>query len=166
MVILGIDPGIQITGYGLLEVHQGVKPALIEAGFVRTKPKNTSEKRLLEIYNGLSEVVEEFKPSVMAIEELYSHYSHPKTAITMGHARGVAFLIAAQYDISVVSYSANRIKNAVTGYGKATKIQVQEMIRQTLGLKETPKPADAADALAVALCHAYALSHGVDGDFS
>ena len=166
MVILGIDPGIQVTGYGLLEVHQGVKPALIEAGVVRTKPRDTSEKRLLEIYNGLYEVAEEFKPSVMPIEELYSHYSHPKTAIIMGHARGIAFLVAAQYDIPVVSYSANRIKNAVTGYGKATKAQVQEMIRQSLGLKDIPKPADAADALAVALCHAYALSHGALGGVS
>ena len=161
MVILGIDPGINITGYGVLECAEKVQPRLLEAGVIRTRASERREKRILSIYEGLCEVVDEFQPAVVAVEELYSHYKHPRTAIVMGHARGMIYLVAAQHEILLVTYAATRIKNAVTGYGHASKKQVQEMIRQSLGLGEGRCPADATDALAAALCHAQCLSHEI-----
>jgi len=156
MRILGIDPGIERTGYGVVELAAGVgAPRLVEAGVVRTRPADALPERLLEIRSGLAAVLEEFKPDAVAIEELYSHYAHPRTAILMGHARGVAVLAAAEAHVPVVSYSATHIKKSLVGSGHASKEQVQRAVQSLFNLRQVPHPPDVADALAVALCHAY-----------
>jgi crossover junction endodeoxyribonuclease RuvC len=152
--ILGIDPGLNITGYGVLEWGYG-SPKICEAGVVRGKSKGSLAKRLLEIHNGVAEVIESLKPDVMAVEELYSHYERPRTAILMGHARGVIVLAAVEAGIPVQHYSATQIKKILTGNGRAPKAQVQRAIQRELALKEIPDPPDVADALAIALCHGY-----------
>jgi crossover junction endodeoxyribonuclease RuvC len=154
MRILGIDPGLNITGYGVIEVGAG-SPRLCEAGVVRGRSRRSLTARLVEIHQGVAEVVAAFQPGVMAIEELYSHYARPRTAILMGHARGVICLAAAQASVPVVHYSATRIKKMLTGNGRAPKGQVQRAIQQVLNLSQLPEPPDVADALAVALCHCY-----------
>ena len=156
MRILGIDPGLERTGYGVVELPAGVgAPRLVEAGVIRTARTDTLPRRLAEIQLGLASVIEEFKPQAMAVEELYSHYGHPRTAILMGHARGVALLAAAQAGVPVTSYGATHIKKALVGSGHAGKEQMQRAIQSHFGLKAPPQPADVADALAVALCHAH-----------
>jgi crossover junction endodeoxyribonuclease RuvC len=156
MRILGIDPGLERTGYGVVELPGGAgAPRLIEAGVVRTVRTATLPERLAEIASGLAAVIEEFRPQVMAVEELYSHYGHPRTAILMGHARGVILLTAAQAGVPVASYGATHIKKALVGSGHASKEQMQRAIQSHFGLKVAPEPPDVADALAVALCHAY-----------
>lgn len=152
--ILGIDPGLNITGYGVLEVDGG-RLRLCEAGVVRGKSKGSLTKRLLEIHEGVCEVIASLQPNVMALEELYSHYARPRTAILMGHARGVICLAAAKADISVNHYSATQIKRILTGSGHASKSQVQRAIQRELALAAAPEPPDVADALAAALCHYY-----------
>ena len=153
MRVLGIDPGLQITGYGLVEV-QGARVGVAEAGVVRSDEETPLEERLRQIHRAVSNIIRELRPDVIAVEELYSHYRHPTTAILMGHARGVMFLAAAEAGVAVTSYSATRIKKALTGNGRASKEQVQRMIQSTLRLAEMPQPPDVADALAAALCHA------------
>lgn len=157
MRILGIDPGLQRTGYGVVELAAaGVgAPRIVEAGVIRTTASDPLEARLAEIVEGLASVLAEFKPDSAAVEQLYSHYAHPRTAILMGHARGVIFLAAAQAGVPVVSYSATNIKKSLVGSGHASKEQVQRAIQSLFGLKVAPDPPDVADALAVALCHAY-----------
>jgi crossover junction endodeoxyribonuclease RuvC len=152
--ILGIDPGLNITGYGVLEVGPtGIR--LCEAGVVRGQTKGSLAARLDELHSGVVEVIESLAPSAMAIEQLYSHYKHPRTAILMGHARGVICLAAARAGIEVISYSATQIKRILTGDGRAPKSQMQSAIRRELSLAQPPDPPDVADALAVALCHYY-----------
>lgn len=156
MRVLGIDPGLNITGYGIIEeTDQGIR--LIEAGVVRTNAKAPTGDRLAEIASEVGQIIEQFHPEAMAVEELYSHYAHPKTAIVMGHARGVVFLKAAEAGLPIFPYAATRVKKSLTGNGRASKEQVQLMIRSTLGLSEVPEPADVADALAIALCHCRSL---------
>jgi crossover junction endodeoxyribonuclease RuvC len=152
--ILGIDPGLNITGYGVLEVDGG-RLRLCEAGVVRGKSRGSLIKRLVEIHQGVVEVIASLHPNVMAIEELYSHYARPRTAILMGHARGVICLAAALADIPVKHYSATQIKRILTGSGRAPKSQVQRAIQRELALAAVPDPPDVADALAAALCHYY-----------
>ena len=152
--ILGIDPGLNITGYGVLELGTG-GPQICEAGVVRGKSRRSLTRRLVEIYDGVAEVIAGFEPGVMAIEELYSHYQRPRTAILMGHARGVICLAASQAGIPVVHYSATQVKKILTGAGRAPKSQVQQAVRHELGLSDVPDPPDVADALAIALCHCY-----------
>ena len=156
MRILGIDPGIERTGYGVVELAAGVgAPRLVEAGIIRTRPADPLPARLAEIRTGLAAVIEEFKPDAVAVEELYSHYAHPRTAILMGHARGVALLAAAEAGVPLTSYAATHIKKALVGAGHASKEQVQRAIQSIFHLKEAPQPPDVADALAAALCHAH-----------
>ena len=156
MRILGIDPGLQRTGYGVVDVAGGVgAPRLVEAGVIRTERSDGLARRLAEISTGLDAVLREFQPDAVAVEQLYSHYAHPRTAILMGHARGIVFLAAAQAHVPVVSYGATRVKKALTGSGHASKHQVQRAIASAFGLKADPEPANVADALAVALCHAH-----------
>jgi crossover junction endodeoxyribonuclease RuvC len=172
MRILGIDPGLNTTGYGVLEFPLAASlrdadsqygtsnprsPRLIEAGVVRGKASGsaTLAERVREIHDGIADVIASLKPEVLAIEELYSHYDRPTTAILMGHARGVIVLTAAQAGIDVVSYAATQIKKTITGNGHAAKWQMQEAIRRELNLPTTPEPPDVADALAIALCHCY-----------
>ncbi len=152
--ILGIDPGLNITGYGVLDVSGG-SPKVLEAGIVRGKSRGSLTRRIAEIFHGVTDVVEQLKPDVMAIEELYSHYKRPRTAILMGHARGVICLAAAEAGIPVAHYAATQVKKILTGSGRAPKSQVQNAIQRELGLSEPPEPPDVADALAIALCHHY-----------
>jgi len=158
MRILGIDPGLHITGYGLLD-NDSSQPRVIEAGVIRTSDKNTMAEKLMEISSELESIITQFKPDAIAVEDLYSHYDHPKTAIIMGHARGIIFLKAAEANIEVFPYASTRIKKSLTGNGRASKNQVQLMIKSALGLNEVPEPPDTADALAIALCHCRALAH-------
>jgi len=156
MKILGIDPGLERTGYGVVEVPGGVgAPRLVEAGVIRTRPGDPLADRLAEIRSGLAGVIEEFRPDTVAVEQLYSHYKHPRTAILMGHARGIIFLTAAEAGLALTSYGATMIKKSLVGSGHASKPQVQRAIQSLFGLKDPPEPPDVADALAVALCHAY-----------
>ncbi|MBN2474829.1 MAG: crossover junction endodeoxyribonuclease RuvC [Pirellulales bacterium] len=152
--ILGIDPGLNITGYGVV-VTGGGAPRLYEAGVVRGKTRNSLTARLIEIHRGVADVIAALRPAAMALEELYSHYQRPRTAILMGHARGVICLAAAEAGIPVFPYSATQVKRILTGSGQASKRQVQQAIRHELGLREVPEPPDVADALAIALCHYY-----------
>ena len=153
--ILGIDPGLHITGYGVLEVG-AARPIVCEAGVIKPGPgKADMATRVLAIYQGVVEVFEQFQPAAMAVEQLYAHYKHPRTAILMGHARGAVFLAAAQRGVPVVSYNATRIKKTITGSGRASKEQMQRTIQRELGLTQAPDPPDVADALAAALCHYY-----------
>ena len=152
--ILGIDPGLNITGYGVLEFDNG-RLRLCEAGVVRGKARASLTKRLVEIHEGVSEVIAGLHPDMMALEELYSHYERPRTAILMGHARGVICLAAAEAGIPIEHYAATQIKRILTGSGRAPKSQVQRAIQRELGLEAVPDPPDVADALAVALCHYY-----------
>lgn len=151
--ILGVDPGLNTTGYGVIQ-WDGQRIRLLEAGVVVSRAK-TLANRILDIHTGVSEVIVAWKPGVLALEELYSHYRRPKTAILMGHARGAICLAAATAKIDVVPYAATQIKKSLTGYGRASKDQMQRAIELELKLKEYPDPPDIADALAIALCHFY-----------
>jgi crossover junction endodeoxyribonuclease RuvC len=152
--VLGIDPGLNITGYGVLEVAAG-GPKLCEAGVVRGRTRHSLTARVTEIYDGVRDVVASLKPAAMALEQLYGHVQRPRTSILMGHARGVICLAAAQAGVPVVHYSATQIKKILTGNGRAPKRQVQLAIQRELSLLELPEPPDVADALAIALCHYY-----------
>jgi crossover junction endodeoxyribonuclease RuvC len=152
--ILGIDPGLNITGYGVVDTSpRGLR--LVEAGVVRGRTRGSLTARVKEIHEGVRDVIASLSPNVLALEELYSHYKRPKTAILMGHARGVICLAGAQAGIRVVHYPATQIKRILTGNGRAPKSQMQLSIQRELQLRELPEPADVADALAVALCHHY-----------
>ncbi|MEE8359625.1 MAG: crossover junction endodeoxyribonuclease RuvC [Candidatus Omnitrophota bacterium] len=154
MRILGIDPGLNITGYGLIEAHNR-KFKLIEAGVIRTSPKDGIEGRLFKIYSNLADLADEYKPAVLVLEKLYAHYKHPTTALLMGHARGIACLVCGQKDVKLVSYPSTRIKKAVVGKGHASKRQIDGVITNLLGLKSSPKYNDVTDALAGAISYAY-----------
>jgi crossover junction endodeoxyribonuclease RuvC len=158
MRILGIDPGLNTTGYGVIDVR-GREVRLVEAGVVRGKTKGSLAARLQEIHDGVADVIKSLQPEAMALEKLYSHYDRPTTAILMGHARGVIVLAAAQAGLAVHDYAATQVKKTLTGSGHAPKPQIQEAIRRELRLAKSPEPADVADALAIALCHAW--SRGV-----
>ncbi len=152
--ILGIDPGLNITGYGVVE-RIGTRVVLVEAGVIRGRPRDSLDLKVLEIYEGIQEIVASLSPAIVAIEELYSHYERPRTAILMGHARGAIMLAAAQAGVPVRSYAATKVKKLLTGSGRAPKSQVQMAIYRELRLDAQPDPPDVADALAIALCHYY-----------
>src|SRR5207253_11525103 len=152
--ILGVDPGLNITGYAVLEKRLG-RLALIEAGMIRGRTRGDLAARLHEIHDGIRDVIASFTPAVLAIEELYSHYERPRTAILMGHARGVICLAATQSGIPVRSYSATQVKRLLTDNGRAPKSQVQQAICREFALAAPPEPPDVADAMAIALCHHY-----------
>jgi crossover junction endodeoxyribonuclease RuvC len=152
--VLGIDPGLNTTGYGVLELAVG-GPKLCEAGIVRGHDRRSLTSRIAELFEGVVDVIDQLKPCAMALEQLYSHYQRPRTAILMGHARGVICLAAARAGVPVISYSATQVKKALTGNGRAKKDQMQRAVQQELKLKQLPEPPDVADALAIALCHYY-----------
>lgn len=152
MVILGIDPGYAIVGYGVIK-YEGGKMSVIDYGKITTEANIPLSKRLKLIYDSLTQLIETFKPDVVAVEELFFN-SNVKTAIAVGHARGVIILAAANKNTKIAEYTPLQIKQAVVGYGRADKNQVQQMVKMFLKLKEVPKPDDTADALAVAICHA------------
>jgi crossover junction endodeoxyribonuclease RuvC len=151
MRILGIDPGLQITGYGVIDYAQS-HPKLIDGGVIRLKPGTSIADRLVELEIELESLIQEHGPQVCAVEQLYSHYAHPRTAILMGHARGVILLVARRHGVRVEEFAANRVKQSLTGHGHASKAQMQRAIQSVWNLKSVPEPADVADALAVALC--------------
>ncbi len=152
--VLGIDPGLNTTGYAVVELATR-GPVLCEAGVVRSHAKRSLEQRLAEIYAGVREVLTAFKPQLMSVEELYSHYKRPRTAILMGHARGVICLASAEAGIPVRHYAATQVKKMLTGSGRATKRQIQLAMCREFALSQPPDPPDVADALAIALCHLY-----------
>jgi len=151
MRIIGIDPGTGILGFGVIDADHG-ETKMVDAGVIRTPAHTPLYDRLAEIFDGLSEVIAETKPDVMSIENLY-FAQNVTTAISVAHARGVAMLTGHKAGLSIAEYTPLQIKQTITGYGKADKKQVQEMVRQQLKLKEAPKPDDCADALAAAITH-------------
>jgi len=151
MRILGIDPGLQITGYGVVD-WRPVKPLLVDGGVIRLTAKTALADRLIELERELDSIIGEHKPEVCAVEQLYSHYGHPRTAILMGHARGVILLVARRHGLRIEQFAANRIKQSVTGNGHASKVQMQRAVQSQWNLPKLPEPPDVADALAVALC--------------
>ena len=151
MRILGIDPGLQVCGYACLEAESGLEK-LIEAGVIRTQSGEALAQKLCQIAEDIQSLLEGLKPEIVAVEELYSHYAHPRTAILMGHARGVILQKCAGAGIEVRSFSATRIKKSITGNGRASKEQMQRTIQTLLCLPELPEPHDVADAIAAALC--------------
>ena len=153
MRVLGVDPGLEATGYGIIEVARTGSAALVEAGVIRTEAGRPLPHRLLEISRALRQVIDEFHPDVLALEDLYSAYAHPRTAILMGHARGVVCLAAAEAGLEVVGYPPARIKQSLVGSGRASKEQVGRMVAMKLGLDEVPKPDHVTDALAAGLAH-------------
>ena len=152
--VLGVDPGLNTTGYAIVEGRLD-RLELVEAGIVRGTVRGDMGSRLLEMHVGVAEIISTFHPAALAIEELYSHYERPQTAILMGHARGVICLAAAQAGLPIHSYAATQIKRLLTGNGRAPKTQVQNAILREFGLREMPEPPDVADAMAIALCHHY-----------
>lgn len=153
MVIMGIDPGFAITGYGIVK-YEGNKFTPIDYGAITTESSMELPKRLLHLHNGLRELIDRYKPSAISIEELFFN-KNIKTALTVGHGRGVAVLAAAQSGIDVFEYTPLQVKQSVVGYGRAEKAQMQQMIKIILNLSKVPKPDDVADALAVAVCHGH-----------
>ena len=157
MKVLGIDPGLKATGYGILEVN-AQKCKLLETGTIEPKKKDLIQNKINKVYRALEEILREYKPDVLVLEKLYSHYKRPQTAILMGHARGVICLAAQKAQKRLVHYSATQVKKVLTGSGRAPKHQVQQAVRRELGLAETPNPPDVADALAIAMCCHFLLS--------
>lgn len=155
MRIIGIDPGFAITGYGIID-YNGNKFSVVEVGVITTEADQKLSERLLQLSQGLDFLIGKYKPDAMAIEELFFN-TNVKTAIKVGHGRGVAMLSAAKAGIKVIEYTPLQVKQAVVGYGRAKKEQVQQMVKVLLNLDRIPKPDDAADALAVAICHAHSI---------
>ncbi len=153
MIILGLDPGTATTGYGVIRVI-GNRFQMLEYGIISTPPKMPMEKRLQMIYDGLQELLLKWKPDQAAIEELFFN-QNITTAITVGQARGVLLLCCAQNDVPLAEYTPLQVKQALVGYGRADKKQIQQMVKMFLNLPEIPKPDDAADGLAIAICHAH-----------
>ena len=151
MRTLGIDPGLQRCGYACLNTG-GAAPELIEAGVFQTDASLSMEARLNQIAEDIESLLKKLLPDVVAVEQLYSHYAHPRTAILMGHARGVILQKCAQAGIEVKSFGATRIKKSLTGNGKASKQQVQRTVQTVLSLSCLPEPDDVSDAMAAALC--------------
>lgn len=151
MRILGIDPGTGILGFGIIEVTKG-KAQLVDAGVIRTPVKEDDAVRLLTIYDELSDIIAQTKPEIMSVEKLF-FAQNVTTAMTVAQARGVVLLTGMQAKLQIVEYTPLQIKQSLTGYGRADKKQIQEMVRVILQLKEVPKPDDCADALAAAITH-------------
>lgn len=153
MIILGIDPGTRVTGYGIIQMVGSGRYNLIDYGCIRPPEKRIIHDRYLIIHEGAEELIQKYKPEALAIETQYV-YKNPQSAIKLGMARGVVIVAARKSGIDVYEYSPSTAKRAVTGRGGASKEQVQAMLQHLLGLKEKPSPEDAADALALAICHA------------
>lgn len=151
--ILGLDPGMAATGWGVIE-HAGGASRLLAHGTINTAARQPDSERLAAVYNGVLDVIDEFSPQAAAIEELFGGVNL-KAALAVGQARGVIILACAERGITPADYTALRIKQAVVGYGRSSKDQVQQMVKSLLGLGEVPRPDHAADALAVAICHAH-----------
>lgn len=153
MIVLGIDPGTAITGYGVVQIENN-RHTVLGYGAIRTPAKQVTALRLESIYSALGDLLREFKPDCLAVEELFFN-KNVGSALAVGQARGVAILAGAHGGLAVYEYTPLQVKIAVTGYGRATKDQVAYMVRMLLGLSEVPKPDDVTDALAICLCHGY-----------
>lgn len=162
--VIGVDPGLNVTGYGVLRCRLG-KVKLLEAGVIRSPGSQAANlpARLESLFAGLREVIQEFRPETLCLEDVYSHTEYPRTSILMGHARGVICLAARLAQVPVVSFSAKRIKQSMTGNGNASKLQVQRAVQQFFSLHRLPQPPDVADALATALCYVNSIRVGVMG---
>ncbi len=165
MRILGVDPGLNITGYGVIEIPKNYSLSdsqieLLEAGTIRTRQSSGVAERLATIYEALNEVVSEAKPDVLALEKIYAHYKHPVSAILMGHARGVVCLVSGVNKVPLVNLASTHVKKSVTGHGYASKSQIQKMVQHYLNLKDVPEPPDVADALAIAISFVFSLKKG------
>lgn len=158
MRIIGIDPGTGILGFGVIDVDKNGKCGLVDAGVIRTPVKEDNTVRLNTIYNELSDIIADTKPQEMAVEKLF-FAQNVTTAMTVAQARGVAIVAGTQSGLKVSGYTPLQIKQALTGYGRADKNQMQEMVRVILGLKDAPQPDDCADALAAAICHSMTNQH-------
>ncbi len=156
MRILGIDPALTITGYGVIDA-QNFKLAVVEAGIVKTSAKEALAQRLERIYRAIGKLISDTHPDCLVLEKIYSHYRHPTTAYILGQARGVICLLAAEEKVPLIEYGATRIKKAIVGRGHAAKYQVQKMVAKMLGLKTLPKVMDVTDALALAIAHSYII---------
>ncbi len=152
-IILGIDPGTASVGWGLVE-KVGKECQLVDYGCIRTKPDKKLSLRLLEIFDALSDIIKKKRPDIVAVEQLF-FFKNSKTAMAVGQARGVILLAAEIGKKEFYEYTPLQVKQAISGYGRAEKKQIQNLVKELLNMKEIPKPDDAADALAVALCHAY-----------
>lgn len=150
MIILGVDPGTATTGYAIIK-SKNRKVGAVEYGCIRTSQKKSDAERLEEIYSDLAKLIKKYRPQLIAVESVF-FYNNVKTAITVAQARGVILLCARQNKTKIVEFTPLQVKSSLTGYGKADKQQVQYMVKALLGLKTIPKPDDAADALALALC--------------
>ncbi len=152
MIILAIDPGTAITGYGIIESEED-RISFKDCGSINTLPDASTAERLHQIYNKIIELINIYEPDEMAVEKLFFN-ANVQTAMSVGQAKGVALLAATSCDLEVFEYTPLQVKQAVVGYGRAEKKQIQQMVKMLLKLPEVPKPDDAADALAVAICHA------------
>jgi crossover junction endodeoxyribonuclease RuvC len=156
MVILGIDPALSVTGYGVIESKNN-SLSLVEAGIIKTDSHELLPKRLNRIYQAINKLILDTKPEVMVLEKLYAHYRHPTTAFILGEARGVICLVCATRNIGLAEYAATRIKKAIVGRGLASKYQVQRMVASALNIGSLPKYTDVTDALALAIAHSYII---------
>lgn len=160
-IILGIDPGSRVTGYGLIQ-QVGQKVEYIDSGCIRTSPDGELSQKLLQIYDGICYLMDHYSPTEVAIEQVFMH-QNPNSALKLGHARGVAMVAAASHRVKVSEYSAREIKQTVVGYGAAEKAQVGHMVVNLLSLNNAPQ-SDAADALAIAICHSH-MRHSISRGF-
>jgi crossover junction endodeoxyribonuclease RuvC len=152
MIILGIDPGTRITGYGCVSLNtRSIEPRLVEAGVLTFKRGESLESRLGELHASLAALIAELQPAHIAIEKLYAHYKHPRTAILMAHARGVILLAAQQAGLTIHHLPSTEVKKSITGHGHASKHQIQQAVMSQCRLKAPPSPPDVADAIAIAL---------------
>ncbi len=156
MRILGIDPALTVTGYGVINVQNG-KLTLIEAGVIKTTASDPIQRRLNKVYRSISKLIDDTGPDVMVLEKIYAHYRHPTTSYILGEVRGVICLICAHKNIPLYEYGATRIKKAVIGGGLASKGRVQRMVGDILDIKQLPKYLDVTDALALAIAHSYIM---------
>jgi crossover junction endodeoxyribonuclease RuvC len=156
MIIVGIDPALAVSGYGVIQVHKTTL-ALIEAGIIKTSVKEAVPARLDKIYRGVLKLISDTQADCLVLEQIYSHYKHPATACILGQARGVICLAAYTAKLPFFEYSATRVKKAIVGKGLASKAQVQRMVTHTLGLKTLTAYMDVTDALALAIAHSYIL---------
>lgn len=157
--VLGIDPGLRITGYGVVACAAGdLHPRLVEAGVIRLDSAMPLEGRLIQLHGDLVDLITELKPDHMALEKLYAHYRHPRTAILMAHARGVIMLSAQQHGLPIEHLPSTEVKRAVTGYGHASKVQMQRAVQSLCGLAKLPSPPDVADAVGIAMTFARRLT--------
>jgi crossover junction endodeoxyribonuclease RuvC len=153
MRILGIDPGLTITGYGCVDLANGsFDPTLVEAGIIRLASRAPMEDRLEQLFQELTDLIDDLTPDRMVVEKLFAHYKHVRTSILMGHARGVVLLAGRVRGVELGELAATEVKKAVTGRGHASKHQVQHAIATQFAMREVPQPSDVADAIAVALC--------------